>query len=275
MPKFTARFLLAALVSVGCSQSKPEPAPAVTPTPTSTATVDPPPEDPPPVPKAYAVSELFTSEGCNSCPAAEDILGKLVAENQENVYPLAFHVDYWDYLGWKDRFASKAFTDRQRAYAKAMGRTGLYTPQLVVNGTTELPGNNEATVRKRVAAALGKEPQVGVKLTLASDDGSTVEIKYVVGSAPVGSVLNVVLAERGIVVTPTVGENKGVTLHHENVVRVLTTVPIESPPLERKEGTITLTAPSDNRRETSSIVGYVQIPSSMEIVGATVIAAKP
>ncbi len=259
------------LAATGCSQSKPQtPAPAPTTT-TTTPTTDPPPaDDPPPVPTPFAVAELFTSEGCNSCPAAEDFLAKLVSEAQPNVYPLAFHVDYWDYTGWKDRFDSKAYTDRQKAYGKALGKTSLYTPQMIVNGRTEFVGSQESTGRARIAAALGKEPSVGVSVKLDSDDGTNMVVKYVVASAPAEAVLNVVIAERGLVVTPTAGENKGVKLHHENVVRALVTVPSSE-----TSGTVTLAPSAEVKRGNSSIVGYVQLPGTMESLGAAIAPAKP
>src|SRR5207344_36570 len=83
-----------------------------------------------------ALVELFTSEGCSSCPRADALLERLAADAATSgrpVYCLSFHVDYWDHLGWKDRFSSAAFTERQGEYAKRLGATSLYTPQMVVN----------------------------------------------------------------------------------------------------------------------------------------------
>ncbi|MDN5928501.1 MAG: DUF1223 domain-containing protein [Hyphomicrobiales bacterium] len=88
--------------------------------------------------KPLGVIELFTSQGCNSCPAADVALGRFV--RQGNVVVLAYHVDYWDYLGWKDTLGSRANTERQYAYAKAFGSSQVYTPQAVVNGRTHMNG---------------------------------------------------------------------------------------------------------------------------------------
>ncbi|MEO1140236.1 MAG: DUF1223 domain-containing protein [Pseudomonadota bacterium] len=90
------------------------------------------------------VVELFTSQGCSSCPPADGFLHKLAAH--EDVIALAMHVDYWDYIGWKDSFASPAYTARQRAYAKTAQRRVVYTPQMVINGTDDVVGNRPMDV---------------------------------------------------------------------------------------------------------------------------------
>ena len=99
--------------------------------------------------KNVAVLELFTSQGCSSCPPADRLLGTYTSK--ENVIVLSFHVDYWNRLGWIEPFSSKAFTERQYKYASAMN-TGVYTPQLVINGQSEMVGSDEskisATVKK-------------------------------------------------------------------------------------------------------------------------------
>ncbi|MCA9557144.1 MAG: DUF1223 domain-containing protein, partial [Myxococcales bacterium] len=103
----------------------------------------------------FAVVELFTSEGCSSCPPADANLARLLkAAGDRPVLGLSWHVDYWDRLGWKDPFSSDAATARQNAYAKAWGTRRLYTPQMVVNGRDEFVGSSEAQADAAVAAAL-------------------------------------------------------------------------------------------------------------------------
>jgi len=92
----------------------------------------------PAVAKPLGVVELFTSQGCNSCPPADAALGRFV--KQGNVVVLAYHVDYWDYLGWKDTLGNRANTERQYAYAKAFGSSQVYTPQAVINGRSQMNG---------------------------------------------------------------------------------------------------------------------------------------
>ncbi len=98
-----------------------------------------------------AVLELFTSQGCSSCPAADKLLSAYDA--RDDVIALAYHVDYWDYIGWRDVFGSADNSDYQRAYAKAQRQTRIYTPQLMVNGTQDVVGSRSTEVKAAVAAA--------------------------------------------------------------------------------------------------------------------------
>ncbi len=214
-----------------------------------------------------AVVELFTSEGCSSCPPADDVLARLAATGGERVFALSFHVDYWDDLGWPDRFASPAFTSRQQAYARALGTKGLYTPQMVMNGTEEFIGSDA----KRADAALGRalarasEVQVDVRPRWTSPGQATVD--YSVSSAPSGSSLVVVVIERQDVTSVLRGENAGKTLRHANVVRALA-----SSPLEAATGSMAVTVPSSLARPGAQLVGWVQTgvsPNGMRILGAS------
>ncbi|ODT79991.1 MAG: hypothetical protein ABS76_17485 [Pelagibacterium sp. SCN 64-44] len=99
-----------------------------------------------------AVVELFTSQGCASCPPADALLTGLAA--REDVVALAYHVDYWDYIGWTDTFGNKGFSDRQRGYAKSWGSTRIFTPQMVVNGTEGVVGSRRDAVQDAVASAM-------------------------------------------------------------------------------------------------------------------------
>ena len=100
---------------------------------------------------AKVVVELFTSQGCASCPPADALLTGLA--EREDVVALAYHVDYWDYIGWRDTFGHEAFSDRQRAYAKSWGSSRIYTPQMVVNGEKPVVGSRRGEVQTAVAAA--------------------------------------------------------------------------------------------------------------------------
>src|ERR1700709_1958776 len=96
----------------------------------------------------FAVVELFTSEGCSSCPAADDVVAKVQNENNDKpVYILAYHVDYWNRLGWKDVFSDAAYSKRQNQYAAWLNLESIYTPQVVVNGNKEFVGSQESTLR--------------------------------------------------------------------------------------------------------------------------------
>jgi hypothetical protein len=108
-----------------------------------------------------AVLELFTSQGCSSCPPADKLLGEYA--KRDDVLVLSFNVDYWDYLGWKDTLANPDNTERQRAYASARGDRQVYTPQVVVNGSAHVVGSNKADIE----AAIAQGPGLPVKIALA------------------------------------------------------------------------------------------------------------
>lgn len=124
-------------------------------------------------PRPKAVVELFTSQGCASCPPADALLTSLAEE--DDVLALAYHVDYWDYVGWEDTFGDADFSDRQRAYAKSWGSSRIYTPQMVVNGTKDVVGSRRNEVHGALdGASLPLEVTVGVegdmlKITIPAD----------------------------------------------------------------------------------------------------------
>jgi hypothetical protein len=166
------------------------------------------------------VVELYTSEGCNSCPPADRWLSKLKAD--PSVVALAFHVDYWDRLGWKDRFASAAFTARQAEQQASNGARFSYTPQVVVDGQDrkDWPG---------IAAPLASRPAAPVDMLLARD-GDRVTATVAAGArSPKRLAAYWAVTEQGHVTAVKAGENRGVTLQHDYVVRDYQTVPAWTP----------------------------------------------
>ena len=161
------------------------------------------------------VVELFTSQGCSSCPPADALLAEL--SERPGVIALALHVDYWDYLGWQDSFASPAFTKRQRAYAKAMGERMVYTPQVVVQGRHGVVGSRREDIEAAIAA-VAAEPSA-VSLTLeAAPEGLVVRLEP--GSGPVGETsVSYMLYAAPQTVAISRGENNGHSITYHNVVR--------------------------------------------------------
>lgn len=169
-------------------------------------------------PARRVVAELFTSEGCSSCPPADALLSEL-ARTRPDVLPLAFHITYWDRLGWPDPFALAAATDRQRSYATVLGLDSIYTPQLVVDGTRDVIGSDrDAVFRALDQARAAAEPPVSLTLTRASDG-----IAIAVGAGPAGGRATVLLAGYDTAHRTAVahGENAGRTLTETNIVRAL------------------------------------------------------
>jgi hypothetical protein len=159
------------------------------------------------------VVELFTSQGCSSCPPADANLGLLAG--RADVVALSFGVTYWDRLGWKDTFAQAAFTERQKAYGRALGLASLYTPQMVVNGTVDTPGFDRQALERLIdrAAAL-RGPAIGIGSDAVALEG---------GAAPraPADVWLVRYDPAEVQVPIARGENAGVTLPLRNVVRSL------------------------------------------------------
>jgi hypothetical protein len=165
-------------------------------------------------PAAPAVVELYTSEGCSSCPPAEAWLNTLTGK--PDVVALAFHVNYWDYIGWTDRFATPATTDRQRELARAHGANGVYTPQVVLGGADWRGWGNDRVPAPRSTGAPA--------LLLARDgDTLTATVDALPGAASLGGYWAVL--EDGIETKVRAGENAGRTLRHDNVVRFYKPVP--------------------------------------------------
>ena len=166
---------------------------------------------------APTVVELFTSQGCSSCPPADAFLGELA--KRPDVIALGFHIDYWDYIGWKDPFAQPEFTNRQRDYARALGARYVYTPQMVVDGVSHTTGSAVDAV-ERLIATRRNAPKVSVRLTREPDGDIAVEIS----SADFGGPADVwfVGFERTRSTEVRRGENSGRRLTNYRVVRKLT-----------------------------------------------------
>ena len=160
------------------------------------------------------VVELFTSQGCSSCPPADRILGELADE--DDVIALAYHVDYWDYLGWKDEFASPDFTNRQRAYARAKGERTIYTPQMIVGGRDHVVGSKAMKVSNLVRAHMSASQPVRVRM---QRQGDQIIIRASGEGIMPRSVVQLVTYTPKATVAIKRGENAGRTINYFNVVR--------------------------------------------------------
>ncbi len=174
------------------------------------------------VPKTASVVELYTSQGCSSCPEADQLLNQLA--QRPDVIALSFPVSYWDYLGWKDTLARPENTERQRNYAKILSDGEVYTPQAIVNGMRNCLGNSKADIESAVKTTkplLGKE---AVPLSVRFEDGKVI---IDAGEAPPGSrhrkgKVWIATALSSLTVPITRGENAGAVVTYTNVVRDLT-----------------------------------------------------
>jgi hypothetical protein len=170
--------------------------------------------------------ELYTSEGCESCPPADRWLSSSFPPRAGNaaVIPLAFHVDYWDRLGWKDRFATRAWTDRQYAAAHAAGSTLVYTPQVLLQGKDFSGWRNAPTSKTTVDAANARPARAEIALETLPREGA-VAVKATVrvpdAANRKGAALFVAFVDSGLVSEIKAGENAGKQLRHDHVVRTL------------------------------------------------------
>jgi len=166
---------------------------------------------------APMVVELFTSEGCSSCPPADEFMEELA--QRQYVLPLSFHVDYWDYIGWKDRFADPIFTSRQRAYAEAQGSSMVYTPQMIVAGAIDVVGSDRKAVEKALKTAYTRNTMY--RIHVARDPEGRVVVQF--PQAPIGVPATVWLVtyQKSAESKVKAGENTGRDLMTYNVVRSL------------------------------------------------------
>ena len=195
-----------------------------------------------------AVVELFTSQGCSSCPPADALLADLA--RQPDLVALSFPVNYWDYLGWKDTLAHAEFTERQKAYAQARNDRQVYTPQMVVNGAKSCIGSDRSKIEQSIRDTTGGRNSLPVEVQLTEGNG-TVTIS--VSETPDTAQRTAEIWVLPVLSTKTVpigrGENSGRTITYANVVRGMTRVG------EWRGGSATFQVPVDTARARGD--GYV------------------
>jgi hypothetical protein len=220
---------------------------------------------PPAVARKAVVVELFTSEGCSSCPPADALLGRLRQEKFADgleVVPLGLHVDYWNFQGWTDRFSSDAYSRRQEKYAERFRIEGPYTPQMVVDGAWQFTGGDAQRARQAILQA-AQHPQLA-QIEISSPAADKLSIKVKAEAGATGEVMMAV-TEDNLTSKVRAGENGGRELHHAAVVRQLRS-------LGRLhdgsfEAAIPLKIPSDWKRDDLRAVVFVQDPATWSIAG--------
>ena len=215
--------------------------------------------------KPNVLVELFTSEGCSSCPPADRVLALLGHEPvvpNVNTITLGFHVDYWDSRSWRDRFSSNVFTQRQQAYARGFKIDSTYTPQMVVDGSREFVGSNSGGA----VDAIGKLAAQPKGLVSATLDGGQLHIKVSGLPEHADSTVYLAVAEDKLASSVSGGENAGNKLEHSSVVRQLT--PIGTIPAKQAAINIDQNLPADTawRRENLRYVIFVQDSTTLKII---------
>ena len=217
------------------------------------------------------VVELFTSEGCSSCPPADALLKKLDDVGQigdVQILALEEHVDYWNQLGWTDPFSSHAWTERQEQYARSLRHDGVYTPQLVLNGSIDLVGNSESAVLRQISE-LAKTPEVAMRASSvnSSSKSAQIVIEFESSSSDLHSaVLWLAVTERGLSSDVRQGENQGRNLAHAAVLRSLTSV--RMPKAGSSEAIVSVSLDKAWKPENLRVVAFLQDRKSLHILGA-------
>jgi hypothetical protein len=229
------------------------------------------------------VVELFTSEGCSSCPPADALLAKLSERSSSlkvEVIALEEHVDYWDDLGWRDPFSSREWTERQYAYAKPLGNGNPYTPQMVVDGSAEFVGSRAEVALKSISEAT-QHPKIPVALSQAPSgkpgaENFSVTVGKLADSSKNGdAVVWLAITESGLHSAVTGGENVGHDLHHAAIVRSMRKIGEAKGSGDLSfSGEATIPLHSEWKRENLKCVAFVQEKKTLKIIGAAQIALR-
>jgi hypothetical protein len=211
-----------------------------------------------------AVVELFTSQGCSSCPPADAILKSLAEE--KGVLALSLPVDYWDFLGWKDTLANPKNTERQRSYAKVLGIGSVYTPQAVINGVTQVVGSRRGDVEAAIAAESKRLEAARVPVRFwRQGDIFAIELgAATLGSGPRRATVWLGVVQKLATVAVKRGENAGTTLTYANVVRELVPVGI----WEGTPKALQLSSASVIRPESEDAFVIIQQDGQGPVIGA-------
>ncbi len=206
------------------------------------------------------VVELFTSQGCSSCPPADALISQL-AQQRGQVIPLAFHVDYWDHLGWRDPFSSRQWTQRQMMYVRSFRLESAYTPQMVVNGSRQFVGSNASMMHAAVEEASRAKPVGSVAVDVARQ-GSTIAAT-IRAEAPQSSDIVLVVFENNVATRIERGENEGRSATDDAIVRRIVRV---------GKGSLnqTVSVDADPSWKRLGVVVFVQDRATLAITGAAV-----
>jgi hypothetical protein len=218
----------------------------------------------------FAVVELFTSEGCSSCPPADALVARIQQESKDGpIYILAFHVDYWDRQGWKDAFSDAAYTQRQNQYASWFNLQSIYTPQIVVNGEKEFVGSEEATLRKAISSGLQTTSPARLTLNGIRIDQGKLDWQYLTQDTKDASSNNlsliVAVVQRSASTNVKAGENNGRTLAHVQIVRAFLTSKVKG----GDKGAGYLPLPQGVNPRDEEIIAFLQNNANGHIIAAT------
>ncbi|UWX61395.1 DUF1223 domain-containing protein [Chryseobacterium oranimense] len=217
----------------------------------------------------FAVLELFTSEGCSSCPPADELMGQIEKEYRNRpVYILSYHVDYWNRMAWKDRFSSAENSQRQQWYSRLL-QSQTYTPQLVVNGREEFVGSERNSIENALQNVLFDTKNTSVNLS-AKISQKTVTVNYKTAATDPQNKLLISLVERKSSTQVGGGENEGHRLQHWQIVHQQNNISLKDAP----EGMTNFKLPENFSPENWEVIGFIQNLKTGIISGAAKTAVQ-
>jgi hypothetical protein len=220
--------------------------------------------------RAPVIVELFTSEGCSSCPPADAVLSRLEREqpiSSADVIVLSEHVDYWNDGGWQDRFSSPLFTSRQQDYGQALRLREVFTPQMLVNGQTSVIGSDWSAATQAIRAASQQDGRAEVRVSSRGRDAVAIEVNHLPADTRSADML-LAITESGLESSVFGGENNGRRLRHTGVVRSLTSLgKIDSKRAYSAEAR--LNVKQEWNRNNLKVVLFVQDRNTRRILGAS------
>ena len=215
----------------------------------------------------FAVVELFTSQGCSSCPPADALLSNIAEKAEQQglpIYVLSFHVDYWNRLGWNDPYSQPNFSEHQRKYTQTWQNAQVYTPQMTVNGEPGFVGSRQQQVWQEISSALKQPIRAFIDLQVNANEKQA-SVTYRVSGDYQGKNLQIALVEKTVQTLVKRGENGGKTLHHTHVVREFTSQTLQN----SSSGKATLRLPPNLEPANALVIAYVQDHNNLKISGAT------
>ena len=215
--------------------------------------------------KGFAVVELFTSEGCSSCPAADEAVIEISKEYKTNVFIMGFHVDYWNYLGWKDAFSNPNYSERQKQYASVFSLNSIYTPQIVVNGSSQFVGSDKEKLKNTIDRELNANFHSNIMLTTKEIAHNKIAVEIKSGNVQ-NSFIQLALIQLQAESKVLKGENEGRHLRHINLVRDFKTM--------ENMGTEILTVPEGLAKKDFKIIVFVQNKTNLQIEDAIEVAIE-
>jgi hypothetical protein len=213
------------------------------------------------------VLQLFTSQGCSSCPRADDFLNIIKKEYiNKNVIVMSYHVDYWDYIGWKDPFSKREYSELQASYGRKLNTRSIYTPQLVVNGKAHYIGSDKSKIKASISKNLKAGSENELTISNTKKEGNKLSIKYIIKGSIDAKKLQLALVLDHKTTKVRRGENSNRTLSNSNIVIANT-----SQKLNAKEGVLTISIPKAYENENQlNVVGFIQNSQLHISAGSTI-----